>query len=73
MCLSTALYPQDPATLDELQAVLGVVAAVRGEGMMMELRCGELEERYRTRLLYAVRAERFRRAGLGIASWSSVG
>lgn len=46
--------PQEPTTLDELKEVLGIVAAVRGEGMMMELRCSELEERYRTRLLYAV-------------------
>jgi hypothetical protein len=27
---------------------------VRDDGMMMELQCGDLEERYRTRLLYAV-------------------
>lgn len=46
--------PQDPATLDELKELLAVVAAVRSEGMMVELRCGDLEERYRTRLLYAV-------------------
>lgn len=31
-----------------------MVASIRREGMAMELRCGELEERYRTRLLYAV-------------------
>jgi hypothetical protein len=47
--------PQDPSTLEELKGVLSAVAAVRGEGMLMELRCQDLEERYRTRLLYAVR------------------
>lgn len=48
------LLLQEPTTLEELKEVLGVVAAIRGEGMMMELCSTELEERYRTRLLYAV-------------------
>ena len=53
--LKTKHAPQEPATLDELKALLGVVASVRSEGMAMELAAADLEERYRTRLLYAVR------------------
>ena len=36
---------QEPSSLEELKGVLGVVAAVRSEAMMMELKCAELEER----------------------------
>ena len=46
-----------PATLDELKAVLGTVNTIRHEGMAMELRYCDLEERYRTRVLYAFTPE----------------
>ncbi len=42
-----------PETLDELKAVLATVATIRNEGAAMELKYADLEERYRTRLLYA--------------------
>ncbi|KAF8069431.1 DHC1 [Scenedesmus sp. PABB004] len=43
-----------PADLEQLKAVLHVVAAVRSGGMAMELQCADLVERFRTRLLYAI-------------------
>lgn len=46
-----------PDTLDELKAVLNTVNRIRNEGMIMELRYTDLEERYRTRQLYAIAPE----------------
>ncbi|KXZ49756.1 DHC2 protein [Gonium pectorale] len=48
----TALH-RPPSTLEELKQVLNTVNQIRGESMVMELRYTDLEERYRTRLLYA--------------------
>lgn len=45
---------QDPSSLDELKGVLAVVAGVHTDSMVVELAAADLEERCRTRLLYAV-------------------
>ena len=49
---SKALHKK-PDTLDELKSVLNTVNIIRNEHMAMELKYADLEERYRTRLLYA--------------------
>ena len=46
-----------PQTLDELKAVLATINTCRTESMVIELRYSDLEERYRTRLLYAAQPE----------------
>ncbi|KAL6757976.1 dynein heavy chain, N-terminal region 1-domain-containing protein, partial [Haematococcus lacustris] len=48
---------RQPDTLDELKHVLNTVSIIRNEGAAMELRYIDLEERYRTRLLYASQPE----------------
>lgn len=45
---------QDPSSLDELKGVLAVVSCVHTDSMGVELTTTDLEERCRTRLLYAV-------------------
>ncbi|PNH08033.1 Dynein-1-alpha heavy chain, flagellar inner arm I1 complex [Tetrabaena socialis] len=52
----TALH-RPPSTLEELKQVLNTVNQIRGESMLMELRYMDLEERFRTRLLYATNPE----------------
>ncbi|KAK9825454.1 hypothetical protein WJX81_002895 [Elliptochloris bilobata] len=42
-----------PEALEELKDVLGIVAAVRSGGMARELQYTDLQERFRTRVLYA--------------------
>jgi len=44
---------KDPDTLDALKHVLNTVATIRSEGMTMELKYSDLEERFRTRVMYA--------------------
>lgn len=46
-----------PDTLDELKNVLNMVNIIRNEGMEMELSYTDLEERCRTRQLYATTPE----------------
>ncbi|MEW5308429.1 MAG: hypothetical protein WDW38_000392 [Sanguina aurantia] len=48
----TALH-REPATLEELKQVLNTVAKIRNESMSMELQYTDLEERFRTRVMYA--------------------
>ena len=43
----------EPSTLDALKHVLNTVATIRAEGMNMELKYSDLEERFRTRVMYA--------------------
>eukprot|EP00798_Chlamydomonas_sp_ICE-L_P031817 gene31817-7021_t len=42
-----------PETLEELKLVLNTVHTIHSESMLMELKYSDLEERYRTRILYA--------------------
>jgi len=44
----------DPSTLEDLKGVLNVIATIRKQFMMVELEYLDLEERFRTRDLYAV-------------------
>ncbi len=53
VCRYDVSLHRQPDSLDELKGVLATVATIRNEGMLMELRYADLEERYRTRVLYA--------------------
>eukprot|EP00983_Pelagomonas_calceolata_P097703 1158274-Pelagomonas_calceolata.AAC.20 len=44
---------KEPNTLEALKHVLNTVATIRSEGMTMELKYSDLEERFRTRVMYA--------------------
>lgn len=48
-----AALHKEPATLEELKQVLNTVAKIRNESMGMELQYTDLEERFRTRVMYA--------------------
>ncbi|GLI59150.1 hypothetical protein VaNZ11_000978 [Volvox africanus] len=52
-----AALHRPPSTLEELKQVLNTVNTIRGESMVMELRYTDLEERYRTRMLYSTNPE----------------
>nr|Q9SMH3.1 RecName: Full=Dynein-1-alpha heavy chain, flagellar inner arm I1 complex; AltName: Full=1-alpha DHC; AltName: Full=Dynein-1, subspecies f [Chlamydomonas reinhardtii]CAB56598.1 1-alpha dynein heavy chain [Chlamydomonas reinhardtii] len=67
----TALH-RPPDTLEELKQVLNTVNTIRGESMVMELRYADLEERYRTRLLYATNPEEESQCAHELASASQV-
>lgn len=44
---------QNPETLEDLKEVLSVITTIRNEGMVMELKYTDLEERFSTRIQYA--------------------
>uniref|UniRef100_A0A383W4S5 Dynein-1, subspecies f n=1 Tax=Tetradesmus obliquus TaxID=3088 RepID=A0A383W4S5_TETOB len=54
MAADHAALQQQPEDLEQLKGVLHVVNSIRSGGMQMELQCSDLQERYRTRLLYAI-------------------
>lgn len=53
MCRYQDELHKEPDTLETLKHVLNIVATIRSEGMTMELKYLDLEERYRTRVMYA--------------------
>ena len=69
--LDAALH-RPPATLEELKQVLNTVNTIRHENMVMELRYTDLEERFRTRRLYAVTFEEKAQADAELGSASQV-
>ena len=52
--------------------VLSTVSVIRNESMLMELRCADLAERYRTRLLYAQQPEEVAQCSAELADASQV-
>jgi len=62
MCTTPIHRPETPRP-----QVLNTINVLRNEGMLMDLKCDDLEERFRTRVLYAANPEELSQCNLEMA------
>eukprot|EP00879_Flechtneria_rotunda_P031723 GHRR01034677.1.p1 GENE.GHRR01034677.1~~GHRR01034677.1.p1 ORF type:complete len:135 (+),score=57.93 GHRR01034677.1:430-834(+) len=72
MAADHAALQEQPDDLEQLKAVLHVISTIRSGGMQMELQSSDLQERYRTRLLYAITAAERESAAAELADVSQL-